>query len=268
MQYLILSLIVFTRFQAFSIVCDKTNYKDFIFSKKTTDTLIKKTGKGCNLREADLRELWLLDRNRGELKLKGIKISSGSSNVTLLKADLESAKLTWAKLSGADLRWANLNYANLIDADLHGANLSEADLEEANLWGANLRWADLKKANLYKANLHGAKLNGADLKGANLNRVTSARFGILPNTRNKLKGEANLKSADLKGATLWKADLKGANLKSADLSEANLEEANLYKADLTGADLYKTKLTGAIFPKKHKNMLTEKQQKQVKEFVD
>ena len=47
MKYLILSLMLFGSFQAFSKDCDKTNYKDFIFNQKAIKDLIKKTDKGC-----------------------------------------------------------------------------------------------------------------------------------------------------------------------------------------------------------------------------
>jgi uncharacterized protein YjbI with pentapeptide repeats len=46
---------------------------------------------------------------------------------------------------------------------------------------------------------------------------------------------ADLRGADLYGATLRGADLSGANLYGADLSGADLYGANLYGADLRGA---------------------------------
>ena len=66
------------------------------------------------------------------------------------------------------------------------------------------------------ANLCDANLCSADLRGANLR-------------------DANLCSADLRDANLRDADLCGANLCDADLRGANLRDADLRGADLRGA---------------------------------
>ena len=60
-----------------------------------------------------------------------------------------------------------------------------------------------------------------------------------------LKGEANLREADLYGADLYEANLRGADLYEANLRGANLREANLRGANLRGADLYEANLRGA-----------------------
>jgi hypothetical protein len=96
--------------------------------------LLRKSGKGANLRGANLR----------------------------------GADLSGADLSGANLYGANLSYADLSGADLYGANLSGANLYGANLSGADLYGANLSGANLSGANLSGADLSGADLRGADL----------------------------------------------------------------------------------------------------
>ena len=49
--------------------------------------------------------------------------------------------------------------------------------------------------------------------------------------------EANLYEADLREADLYGADLRGADLREADLYGADLRGANLREADLYGADL-------------------------------
>ena len=71
----------------------------------------------------------------------------------------------------------------------------------------------------------------ADLRGANL-------YGA------KLR-EANLYGADLYGANLYGADLYGANLYGANLREADLRGANLYGANLRGANLREANLREA-----------------------
>ena len=75
-----------------------------------------------------------------------------------------------------------------------------------------------------EANLREADLYGADLYEANL--------------RGADLYEANLRGADLYGADLRGANLRGADLRGADLYEANLRGADLYEANLRGADLY------------------------------
>ena len=74
------------------------------------------------------------------------------------------------------------------------------------------------------ANLTYADLRGANLRGASLNC-------------------ANLVNADLEGAELTHANLTRANLVGADLRSANLTGANITGADLGGANL-----TNAILP--------------------
>ena len=65
-------------------VCNKINYKDFIYNKQKTDQLIKETGSGCDLLGLDFR------------------------GRDLSKADLRLAAFYEADLRGADLRGANL----------------------------------------------------------------------------------------------------------------------------------------------------------------
>jgi uncharacterized protein YjbI with pentapeptide repeats len=76
-------------------------------------------------------------------------------------ANLRGADLSGANLPGANLRGADLSGANLPGANLYGANLRGANLSGANLRGADLRGADLSGASLPGANLYGASLPGA-----------------------------------------------------------------------------------------------------------
>jgi uncharacterized protein YjbI with pentapeptide repeats len=104
--------------------------------------------------------------------------------ISLIRADLEGARLAGANLCRAHLTLANLNRADLCEAKLHrailigthlyGAELRYADLSMATLTGASLQDTRLDGANLYKAKLDKAKLQGANLVEANL------REAVLP----------------------------------------------------------------------------------------
>ena len=81
-----------------------------------------------------------------------------------------------------------------------------------------------------KADLRDADLSGASLCDANL------RWADLR--------DANLCGASLSGASLYGADLRGANLSDADLCDAGLSGANLRGASLYGAELCSAKFYG------------------------
>jgi|GEM_PF-3410861 len=57
--------------------------------------------------------------------------------------------------------------------------------------------------------------------------------------------EADLRGADLRNADLWDADLEGANLEGADLRNANLRKADLEEVNLKGAKIDGAQLKGA-----------------------
>ena len=75
--------------------------------------------------------------------------------------------------------------------------------------------------------------------------------------------DVDLTEANLTGAELYNADLRKANLVGADLTKADLRGAWL-----DGTFLDRANLREARFPNFYKNMLTKKQTKQVKKFVD
>ena len=102
-----------------------------------------------NLREADLRQLYLKDVDL--------------SGADLFSADLREADLRGAKLCNANLRKANLSEARMCEANLRDAILSEANLSRTSLTKANLKNADLRYANLRGAHLFDTNLKGADL---------------------------------------------------------------------------------------------------------
>lgn len=82
----------------------------------------------------------------------------------------------------------------------------------------------------------------ADLRGANL--VGASLPGI------------NLYRADLTGATLERADLRQANFLKANLTRTNLSQADLTGANLRRADLTRTVLTAAVLNGAHFSDLT------------
>ncbi len=106
------------------------------------DWLLRRTPKGVDLTEADLRGADLRD---ADLR-----------NAILQKAKLQGADLTNAHLQGADL-----SHARLQDAELRGAQLQKADLTEANLENAHILFAVLTCADLCDANLEIHRPEGA-----------------------------------------------------------------------------------------------------------
>ena len=85
-----------------------------------------------------------------------------------------------------------------------------------------------------RADLRGADLRGATLRGADLRWA-------------ELRG-ANLRGANLRGADLREANLSEVDLREANLSEVDLREANLRVADLRGANLSGADLDFSCFP--------------------
>ena len=107
--------------------------------------------------------------------------------------------------------------------------------DEQHASGIAVRCA-LESANLSGADLRDADLSGATLRCANLSGA---------DLRDADLSGATLRCANLRGANLSDANLSGANLSGADLSGANLRGANLSGADLRGANLSGADLSGA-----------------------
>lgn len=160
-------------------------------------------------------------------------------------ANLSGANLFSAHLEKANLSEANLNKTDLLQASLQDANLSHANLVEVNLRLTHLKGADLRYADLSRATLTGADLTEADLWEANLSR---ANLDIVYDRDGDFETslcDANLRFANLTGASLVKADLSTANLMGADLTGANLTNANMYNVSLIRSNLTNANLTGA-----------------------
>ena len=86
------------------------------------------------------------------------------------------------------------------------------------------------------ADLRDANLGDADLRDANLRGANLGGANL---------GDADLRDANLGGADLGDANLRGADLRGANLRGADLRGANLRGADLRGADLGDANLRGA-----------------------
>ncbi len=185
--------------------------------------------------------------------LSGLNLQGANfQNAVLVKADLETADLTGAKLKGANLKAANFQNAVLVKADLETADLTEAKLKGARLWVANFQNAILKRADLETAILVVANLHKAILVDANLHK-------------------ANLTRAKLKGADLRNTNLSFANLKVCYLKWEQLKDnKELLSAKITIYDFFKE-----IYPdwKKENDpeweaLTDEEQTKAMKKFCD
>ena len=142
MKYLILSLMVFTSFQAFSKDCTRKNYTDFTKNKNATDKLIRLTGEGCNLYDSE--KPWIA---------RGYNFRS---------ADFRKANLSGSVFNGAVFRRANLSEANLRNVSFNGA-----DLSWVNFAGADLSWSDVKGADLIGANFNNkSNIKRTDFSGS------------------------------------------------------------------------------------------------------
>jgi uncharacterized protein YjbI with pentapeptide repeats len=145
-------------------------------------------------------------------------IRQGQVKELLATKQCQGCNLSGTNLQGLDLTGVNLAGANLAGANLQGASLGNANLQRANLERANLERADLGCTAL-KFNLR-ADEDSADVSlnmessdtAADPNR-TLLNFNLNANSdgatiRFNLGGCANLKGANLKGATLPDGSVK------------------------------------------------------------
>ena len=113
-------------------------------------------------------------------------------------------------------------------------------MSELKLFDREKALAELKKdkSALLAYDLSEAELREADLRGASLSWANLSGADLREaNLREADLSWANLRRANLRRANLREADLSWANLSGADLSGANLSWANLREADLRGAEL-------------------------------
>jgi uncharacterized protein YjbI with pentapeptide repeats len=86
---------------------------------------------------------------------------------------------------------------NLSGLNLEGVDLSNADLSDANLSNTNLSRSSFRNTDLSASDLRNSDLSGADLSGADFGRD----FDLF-NWKFDFRGAANLKGANLNGASL------------------------------------------------------------------
>ncbi len=152
-------------------------------------------------------------------------------------------------LSSADLRFAELNEALLVGASLDDALLQRAQLAMGELSNAILDGANMEGADLYKAVLEGVQWsNTVCPDGTNSDGHEGTCLGhlygggacdIAPGT--------NCDDAQLVRAELRRADLQGASAISAVLNNANLPESRWTDAVLLDAQMDGAVMVGAVF---------------------
>lgn len=160
-------------------------------------------------------------------------VNSSISNTNLSKI-FESANFSYCDLNGMDfsrkyLANANLAYSNLEGANFNKANLINASLTNANLTGVKFSEVIAKKTNFKNANLTGADMRYADLTGATLIETNLSKanlnFGIL---KNSCLTDAIMKNTNFNKANLSNAYYKGSfklNVDSKNQQNGNVSES-------------------------------------------
>ncbi len=126
------------------VLCDHTNWRDFVWDPPKVNELIKITGRGCNLEGIDF------------------------SGEDLEMAYLRKANLSHSKLVGANLWKADLADAAIEHADLKWADLGEANLSHASIGGSDLRWADLRGTRFHPLSVYAVDFNPLSISKADM----------------------------------------------------------------------------------------------------
>ncbi len=234
----------------------------------------------------DVKYLWNAEMSGADLTgadLRQAGMPENLSGIILQKARMEGTRLRGIRFENADLREANLKGSNLDRAVFKGARLTNANLAGANLSFANLAGADLRGVDFTKTRFNSTNFLGSDLNsvtGLTLDQLTGSPksvhsiwparnillahcgdalcklLGFPLDHENRLArmdfsgyslSRADLKSANLHGASFRGADLSNtrfgnANFREADLGFAVLDKARFGSADLRGADLRQASL--------------------------
>ena len=130
-----------------------------------------------------------------------------------------------------------LNEINLRYARGYHAALANARMWRANLEGSNLAETDLRGANLREANLRSAKMDHVLAENANL---------VSADARGAAFGGGNFEDSDWSFANLQGAVFTTANLTGATMYSVNLRQANLLRAELAHTDLRDAQLQDAV----------------------
>ncbi|MEB3321384.1 MAG: pentapeptide repeat-containing protein [Synechococcaceae cyanobacterium] len=145
-------------------------------------------------------------------------IRSDRPILSMHKADLRHANLSYIDLAKACFNGAFIRFSDLSGSRLDGSSFKEAIMADSLFVGSSLSGANLRRADLRGSSLKAADLSAADLSGARVE-------------------EAQLMNARLVGAKLHCASLEGSDLRGADLRTAELRGVVLANADLRGARL-------------------------------
>ncbi|MEO1028306.1 MAG: pentapeptide repeat-containing protein [Pseudomonadota bacterium] len=148
--------------------------------------------------------------------------------------DFSESRLNKVMAASSDLQRINLREVSFLEVDFSNADLSGADLRGARLGSSFFEQpANFKGALLTDALLTNTKVDGANFSGANL-----AGVKIKDGSWSKIIAQGT----DFSGAQFGilfarEADLRGANLKGASMHDVNLFKARFEGADLRGVTL-------------------------------
>ncbi len=225
------------------------------FSKAALDGA---TLENANLKQADFTQANLAGANLTgatldealfeKATLTDAVLTMVSARETLFaQADLSRAKFQQSKCAQADFTAATVNQSDFSSAALHEACFEKATGKQVNFAAANVTKLRADKADFPDANLYevcgtesiwaAANLAGANMRYAQLSGATFTAAG--------LQG-VNCSAANLKTAKLNKANLTGAILERTNLFKASFEKANLTVANLSGANAYGAEFLNAI----------------------
>jgi len=176
------------------------------------------------------------------------------------KADLTNATFTRADLTGASFEGATLCHVDFTNAIMQDVNLKGADLRGANFTQAVLCIADLPPDErpegwdlLTKAEQRGHVLTGAILTNAEHTAPPIGLSYIDRNLTGALLGHGNFRGyafvrTILKQCTLFHGDFTGADFLDADLTTADVRGASMARCNLDGTILKGIELTDGANP--------------------
>ena len=204
-------------------------------------------GKGTELLRAQLQGASLVEAQLQDTRLFMAQLQ----DAILIRAQLQRAQLTGAQLERANLRGAQLQDANLEWAQLQGADLRpfvvgpQLRHPDSDLWAliekGGFTEGMLREFSLRMGMVHDAAirtLRQMDIHhSAQLNQLFRLfeRAGLTGEQLQSALAEAQLESADLRGAHLQRANLAGAQLERANLRGAQLQGAILSQEQINTA---------------------------------
>lgn len=211
----------------------------------------------ANLRCADLTGAILCRANLSEAKFAGAILDNiDMSGCNLTGADARRIDFRTAQLVGANMERAWLNGANLEDVVWPGATLTKAGLRGAHMTGSRMNSGNLCEADLSGAGLGEVDWEDADLRKANLSGATfhmgSSRSGLVDSPIASEGSRTGFYTDELEDLYFkTPEEVRKANLRGADLRGASIEHVDFYLVDLRDAKLdlsqfRQARATGAI----------------------